>query len=329
MKVLVTGADGLLGNNLVRELLEREYQVSVLLLDRKKKSTALEALPLTFHYGNILDVTELENAVRGNDMVIHAAASTQVFPPRDHMIHEINVRGTANVIEACLKHGIKRLIHIGTANSFQPGSIENPGTEDGPYTGAQYGLDYIDSKYEAQKKVLDAVKTRGLNAVVLNPTFMIGPYDSKPSSGAMVMALYKKKIPAYTHGSKSYIAVKDAAVAISNALTMGRTGECYLLSNFNLTHREAFTIMGKAIDVKPPKIGLPSFLIRLIGSIGSLLAKLRQHAPAITKEIAVLSCGHHCYSGEKARRELKMPCTDLGEATKGCLDWLKANGYTK
>jgi len=329
MKILVTGADGLLGNNLVRELLQRNHEVSVFLLDEKQDAIGLENLPVIRHYGNILDQQAIDQAIEGKDMVIHAAASTQVYPPRAAFIGEINVKGTSNVIEACLRHGIKRLIHVGTANSFAPGNKDNPGTESGPFTGERYGLDYIDSKYHAQKLILDAIKNRGLKALVVNPSFMIGPYDSKPSSGTMILALYRKKIPAYTKGSKSYIAVKDAAVAISNALNMGKDGECYLLGNYNLTHREAFEIMGGAIGVKPPSIQLPSFLIHFIGKSGSVIGRLTGKSPSITKEIALLSCGDHCYSGEKARKELKMPVTKLEIATKECIEWFKAKGYTQ
>jgi len=327
MKVLVTGADGLLGNNLVRELLARNIEVSVLLFNQNKSNTVFDKLPLKRYYGNITDSKVVDEAVAGHDMVIHAAASTQVFPPRSQVIYQINVDGTKNVIDACLKHHIKRLIHVGTATSFPPGNKEHPGVESGDYCGFQYGLDYLDSKYKAQQLVLEAVKAKGLQAIIVNPTFMIGPYDGKPSSGAMVMALAQKKIPGYTDGAKTYIAVKDAAIAIANSLTVGKIGECYLLGNFNYTHHEAFKIIGNAIGAEPPQIKIPASLICIFGAINSMIGRISGKYPAITKEIAKLSVGYHCYSGEKARRELNMPCTDLSIAAKECKDWFVANGY--
>mgnify|MGYP000486393748 FL=1 len=208
MKILLTGADGLLGNNLVRELLSRNYKVSVMLLNEQLPTLGLNDLPLQRYFGNILDRSAVANAISGHDMVIHAAAATQVYPTRDSIIHEVNVTGTRNVVAACLEYDVKRLIHIGTANSFTPGSKQKPGDENGSYIGYKYGLDYFDSKYEAQKFVVNAVTEKGLNAVIVNPTFMIGPYDTKPSSGALILALYHKKIPIYTKGSKTYVAVK-------------------------------------------------------------------------------------------------------------------------
>ena len=112
MKVLITGADGLLCNNLVRELLSREYEVSVMLLNDQLHTLGLNELPIQRYFGNVLDKSAVENAISGHDMVIHAAASTQLYPARDSIIHEVNVTGTSHVIESCLNNNVKRLIHI-------------------------------------------------------------------------------------------------------------------------------------------------------------------------------------------------------------------------
>lgn len=327
MKVLLTGADGVLGNNLARELLSRNYEVSVMLLHEQLPAKGLIGLPVQRHFGNILDSSAVNKAISGHDIVIHAAASTQVYPARDSIIHEVNVNGTNNVIEACLKHRVKRLIHIGTANSFAPGSKQNPGNENGSYDGYKYGLDYIDSKYKSQNLVLSAVTTKGLNAVIVNPTFMIGPYDTKPSSGALILALYNKKIPVYTHGSKTYVAVKDAAVAVVNSITLGQAGECYILGSYNLSYKEAFELIAETIGVRAPKITLPSQIIKLYGNYNSWYGTFSRKVPPVTKELARLSCEHHCYSGEKARQHLQMPCTDMHIAVKECFEWFQQNGY--
>ena len=328
IKVFLTGADGLLGNNLVRELLSRNYEVSVMLLNEQLPTLGLNGLPVQRNFGNILDRSAVANAISGHDIVIHAAASTQVYPARDSIIHEVNVNGTSHVIEACLKHGVKRLIHIGTANSFAPGSKQKPGNENSSYQGYKYGLDYIDSKYEAQNLVLNAVTTKGLNAVIVNPTFMIGPYDTKPSSGALILALFNKKIPIYTQGSKTYVAVKDAAVAIVNSITLGQQGECYILGNHNLSYKEAFELIAETIGVNAPIFSLPSQLVKLYGMYNSWYGKLSGRIPSVTREMAMLSCEHHCYSGEKARQQINMPCTDMRIAVKECFEWFQQNGYT-
>jgi dihydroflavonol-4-reductase len=327
MKILITGADGLLGNNLVRECLSRKHEVGVMLLSEKATPQGLVGLPLKRFYGNILDEKLVRSAIQGFDVVIHLAASTQVNPPKDKKITEINVLGTKHVIQACLDFQVKRLIHVGTANSFAPGSIEHPGTEENGYSGQAYGLDYFDSKYAAQKLILESVKNNSLNAIVVNPTFMIGPFDTKPSSGALLLSLHKKQIPFCTPGSKTYIAVKDACVAICNSIEMGRSGQCYILGTENYTYKDFFQLVSSTLGFSTPKLGLPSFLIKSYGNFNSFLSKTTGKIPVLSKEMARLACENHCYSGEKARKELKMPHTPLSIAIKESYRWFEENGY--
>jgi dihydroflavonol-4-reductase len=301
--------------------------VSVLLSEGIKSPT-LDGLPITVYYGNILKPESLDAPFKNNDVVIHCAAATDVFPARNKFVNTVNIEGSQNIINACLKHSIKRLIYTGTANSFSFGaSKEKPGVEDTPYISLRYGLDYMDSKRYAQDMVLEAVKNKGLPAVVVNPTFMIGPYDTKPSSGQMILALHKGKVPGYTKGGKNYVAVKDAAVAISNAIDKGRIGECYILGNENLTYKEAFDKIADAVGAKPPKIQMEDIFVKFYGALSSFLAGVFKFNPAVTKELAIISCDHHYYSAEKARKELDLPQTPIETAAKECFEWFKENDY--
>ncbi len=326
MKVLVTGGDGVLGSNLVRELLSRNYEVSVL-LEAGKESPTLDGLNIKRFHGNILNADDLNKAFEGNEVVIHGAASTSVFPARNPIVNKVNIDGTQNMIDAALKHKVKRFIFVGTANSFGFGDDNEPGKEGNPYKSIKYGLDYMDSKRYAQEKVLKAVKDFDLPALVVNPTFMIGPYDSKPSSGAMVLAIHNGKVPGYTTGGKNYVAVKDAATAIANATTMGKIGECYILGNVNLTYQEAFQTIANAIGAKAPTRKLSSFMVKTYGSINSLFAKVFKYYPAVTKELAIISCEKHYYSPEKARKEIGLPQTPIEIAIKECYTWFEENNY--
>jgi dihydroflavonol-4-reductase len=327
MKILVTGPDGVLGSNLVRELLKRNHSVSVLLLEGTESPT-LEGLSITSYYGNILKPETLDVPFKNNEIVIHCAAATSVFPARNEFVNTVNIEGSRNIVNACLKHSIKRLIYVGTANSFSFGtSKDEPGVENTPYASLRYGLDYMDSKRYAQDLVLEAVRNQGLPAIIINPTFMIGPYDSKPSSGKMILALYHGKVPGYTQGGKNYVAVKDVAVAIANAIDKGKIGECYICGNENLTYKEAFDKLANAIGAKPPKLKMPDFMVKFYGAFSSLMAKIFKFEPAVTKELAIISCDHHYYSSEKARKELDLPQTPIETAAKECFEWFKENNY--
>ncbi len=326
MKILITGADGVLGSNLVRVLLSRNYEVSVL-LENKNNSFTLDGLDITKVRGDILNPEDIDNIIKDKDIVIHCAANTCIWPPRSEIVNKTNINGTKNIINSVLKFNIKKLVYIGTANSFGFGSIENPGNETNPYLSKKYGLDYMDSKHQAQNLVLDAVRNQNLPAVVVNPTFIIGPFDSKPSSGAMILSIYKGKIPGYTKGGRNYIAAKDAAVGIANAITKGRIGECYILGNENLRYKEAFEKISKTIGTKPLNIKLPNFIVKSYGYLCSLNAAITKKVPTITYELSLISCENHYYSAQKAVEELDLPQTPIEVGIEECFKWFKENNY--
>lgn len=328
MKILVTGADGLLGSNLVRELLLRGHEIRAFVQPGRQQKT-LEGLSIEKFAGNLLNEDEVIKAAEGCDAIIHCAASTAVWPIRSEIINKVNIDGTKNVIQAVYKNKIQRLIYVGTANSFGFGSKEQPGVEGNPYKSAMYGLDYMDSKYKAMQVVLEEVRKNSLPAVIVNPTFMFGPYDSTPSSGAMIVALYKGKVPGYTKGGRNYLCAKDAAVALANALTKGRVGECYILGNENLSYNEIFTKISSTIGVKAPSIAIPAVFAKLYGHIGSLMGKITGKAPAVSYPLARIANDYHYYSPSKARKELELPQTPVETGIRESFEWLKENGYLK
>lgn len=328
MKVFITGADGVLGNNLVRLLLNRAYEVKVF-IETGKKAACLEDLDIERSSGSILDYDELKAAMHGCDIIIHAAAKTDTWPSRHVDYWKINVEGTRNIINAFKETGAKRLLHIGTANSFGPGDESNPGDESSPYAAGRYKLDYMSSKYAAQQEILASVKEEGLDAVVLNPTFMLGPYDSKPSSGTMILALNSGKIPGYPPGGRNFVHVGDVAVAIANAIDKGKKGECYILGNENLTYKEAFRKMARALDVKAPSVRMPGVLTLIYGTLISVASSLFRFTPSLTYAMALISIEKHFYSSEKAAGELDMPRTPIDEALSEAVRWFRENGYLK
>jgi dihydroflavonol-4-reductase len=325
-KIFVTGGDGLLGSNLVRELLNRDFQVSVLIQPGRKVQT-LDGLEIERIEADLLDRDALIAASAGADAIIHVAALTNVWPSRGDIYHQINVVGTEHIIAAALTHQVKRLVHVGSASAFFYGSKEAAGDESRVRHKTPYGLDYIDTKTAGQELVLQAVREKDLPAVVVNPTFMIGAYDSKPSSGAMIVALAKGKVPGYTAGGKNWVHVRDVAQGICLALEKGRIGECYIMGHENLSYQEAFSRMAKAIGKKPPRIGLPSPIVKFTGLLGSALGTLTGKTPALSYPMARVSCDGHYFSPAKAVRELGMPQTPIEEAAKDAYQWFQENGY--
>lgn len=325
MVILVTGADGLLGSNLTRSLLVRGYSVRAMIQPGRKTGT-LDNLDIERVSADLLDTESLTKAFAGVDVVIHTAALVSIWPSRNVNAYRINIEGTQNVIDKALENGVKRMIHVGTANSFGFGSKQSPGNETLPYEGDKYGLDYMDTKYSAHNLVLDAVKKYGLPALIVNPTFMIGPYDSEPASGAMISAIYHGKINGYAPGGRNYIHVKDAAEAIANSVTSGEIGEAYILGHSNLNYQEAFDLIGKTIGAKSPTFRIPKWLIHFVGLLGSAWGNLSGRKPMISYPMARISCHEHYYNPAKAISILKLPQTPIHIAIQESFDWMKKAG---
>jgi dihydroflavonol-4-reductase len=324
--IFVTGGDGLLGSNLVRHLLARGEAVRVMLQPGRRVQT-LDGLDIERVEADLLDPEAVTRAMAGCDRVIHIAALTNVWPSRGPLYHQINVEGTRHVVAAALAHGVTRFIHVGSAASFQYGTRELPGDETRPNPRSPYGLDYIDTKTRGQEVVLQAVAEQGLPALVVNPTFMIGAYDSKPSSGAMLIGIAQRKTPGYSPGGKNWVYVGDAATAICNALTMGRIGACYILGHENLSYADAFRRISAAMQVPFPSIAVPKPVILAAGAIGSLIGRITGKTPVLTWPMARIACDGHYFSPAKAVRELQMPQTPIEVAVQEASDWFRANGY--
>jgi len=327
MKVLITGADGMLGSSICRETLDQGYQVRVFVLPNSPCKT-LENLPVEIFYGNLLDENSMEKAIEGCDAVINVAASTQIWPRRSPVIHKINYDGVVSMVNLAKKKNVRRFIQIGTANSFGHGGPENPGTEESSFMGESYKMDYVDSKYQAQQFLLNEA-SNGFPAIIINPTYMIGPYDSGPSSGKMILALYEGKLPGFTSGMKNFVASKDVAVAAVNALKWGEPGSCFIAGNENLTFEQMFRMACNVRNIPFRLKRVPNGIIYTVGFFSSIWARISGKAPKLGFHMSKQATMKQCYDPSKAREILKMPSTPIEAAIEDCLSWWKANEYVK
>jgi dihydroflavonol-4-reductase len=322
MKVLVTGANGFLAANVVRTLLKRNYEVRGM-VRRNSDTRSLEGLSFELNYGNITSEPDVDKAVEGCEIVIHVAADTSQRYSEAGPLRKVNVDATKLFIEASKKHRVRRLIFISTGNTIDFGTREKPGHEGNSLGKLFEKSGYALSKLEAETLIIDEVKNNGLNAVIMNPTFMIGPYDSKPSSGRIFKMMYPNRIVFIPKGGKNFTPVKDAAVAICNAIDKGRSGERYLLAGENLSYSEFLKIVKKGR--KNIQITIPGWLLISIGAIGSLLRNL-----GIPFELsltnALILCANDYYTPAKAVSELNMPQTPIPLAVDEAIAWFKEHG---
>lgn len=322
--VLLTGADGFLGSNVARVLVDRGYAVRAL-VEKGRDTGTLSGVKVERVEGSLLDLAALPSLVAGADAIVHTAASTAVWPDRIPSMRALNVEAALSLAEAARNAGVKTFVHVGSASSFAWGPRDKPGSEEGPYGSGRFGVDYMDTKREAQDRVL-SLDAPGFRVVVVNPTFMFGPYDSKPSSGEMIIALASGSVPGYTDGGRSFADVRSVARGIALALEKGRGGQCYILGGENLPYREAFGVIARTVGALPPKHRMPAWASLAFGALGSALAALTGKAPRLSLAMAKISLEGQYYDSAKATRELGYLPGRLEDAVAAAAAWFRERG---
>ncbi|MFA5330390.1 MAG: NAD-dependent epimerase/dehydratase family protein [Prolixibacteraceae bacterium] len=325
MKVLVTGANGLLASNLVRELLHSGYEVRGMVRE-SSNLLSLKKVEIELFKGEITSQADVRKAFAGCEVVVHAAANTSQCPANYGAYKKTNVDATQLILDEAVRRDVEKFIFVSSANAFNPGSKANPGTEESSFsTNEKSG--YMVSKYMAQNLVLDDFKRSGLPVVVVNPTFMLGRYDARPSSGQIILMAHQKSLMACPPGGKNFVHVSDVARGIVNAIRFGKLGECYLLANENLTYREFFEKL-RMVNVRPQTlVQLPRQAVRLAGSAGSLFENISGKPAKLNALNARLLCTDNYYSAAKAVVELNLPQTPISQAIEDALEWFEQYGY--
>jgi dihydroflavonol-4-reductase len=326
-KVLVTGGNGFLGNHIVRQLLMAKYEVKAFVL-KGTPTFSLDSLDVETFIGDLMNLTDIQMAMNGCDYLIHTAAVTDVWPAKNRQSWLINFELVQLIIQALKTSSIKKMIHVGTANSFGFGSFEKPGDEQTPFNKGIALFDYILSKKTAQDFLLQQAQDKPpVPVVILNPTFMIGSGDSKPGSGAMIVSLMKGKVPGYTNGGRSFASVKDVASAAVVAIKKGRIGECYIVGGVNLSYRKFFDVVSHVSGIKPLKRFIPTWLAISIAGVLEIVAKLKRRKPVLTINMAKVSGQYHFYDSSKASRELDYQITPIEESIQEAVAWFREHGY--
>ncbi len=319
-KVLVTGANGLLGANVVRALINNGYEVRAFVRPQSNR-TGLQNIDIEFFEGELLNKDDVIKAAQGCHYIIHTAALTALSPAGFDEFFKVNVTATRFLINAAKDNNIKRFIYISTANCLTNGSLSNPGTEDSGFMPWLKKSNYAYTKYLAQQEVLREAKENNFPAIVVNPTFLIGPFDSKPSSGKLLLYANNNKILFYPPGGKSFIDAEYAAQAIVNALSLGKNGEIYLLAGENLTYKDFFRQVATVTGKRKILIPVPKPIIILAGGIMSMTGKILQTNFSFNLTNAKLLVLDNYFSADKARTELRLKPTDVKHAIIKALKW--------
>ena len=327
--VFVTGPDGLLGSNVVRELLNQGYLVRAMVQKGRNAKTIKNLEGVEIVHGDLLEPEKINELVKGCDQVIHIAAFTASWPSRSKKFFKVNVHGTRNVIDAALKHNVEKFIFISSSNTQGfTRSKRNPGDETTPWKGDQ-GMDYALSKRTAHVMVERAYREEGLPATIICPGFMFGPYDSGPTSGQLLIKAWHRSLKFATRGGKNFVAARDVAAATVNALREPTNGETFICGNANLTFKELFQTIEDVTGIPQPKTVIPAFIVNMAGAIMDFISKITHKQPLLSLPMAKNANERMYYGAGKAVKKLKMPQTDIRAAIRETYQWFGKNGYLK
>jgi len=224
-------------------------------------------------------------------------------------------------------HGIRHLVHASTVNTIGYGSADRPADEQAPVEAPFDRSLYAESKRRGEEILrAAAVSHPDWHVVVVNPGFMLGPMDVKPSSGRLLLTGYRKPLMAAPRGGKSFVDVRDVAAAMVNALTRGRNGERYIAvsSHGHLTIKELYRLQAEVMGYRQRVVTLPDGLVRVAGRVGDLMRWMGVRTELSTCNVRQLMVREY-YDNRRAVEELAMPETELGESIRAFHRWRNEN----
>jgi dihydroflavonol-4-reductase len=333
MRVLVTGATGFIGANVVRAHLKRGDTVRCL-VRKTSPSLALDGLGVEKIEGSLSDAGGLVRALQGCDGVQHIAGLFDPSPGGAARMREVHVDGTRRLLEAAAQAGVRRVVLCSSSITVGWGPLDRPGDEDTPIPDADRvfppgsGLRaYLDTKRESEALAVVAAE-QGVEVPIVNPDYVIGPWDLKPTSGALIVAIARRPIPFYPAGGKCFVDAGDCGQGHVLALERGVAGRRYLLGNHNMSYKDFMTLVARIVGSAPPFLPLPGLVVGLASRAGALYAAFGPGGKAGFDPTVITSMQEKRYrNGARARTELGLPCTSVESAVETAWTWFREHGY--
>ncbi len=323
-RTFVTGGTGHIGANLVRALVARGEEVKALV--RSPGDRALAGLDVEEVRADLRDVDGLRRAMAGCDRVYHLAALVSLRPGARREMFDVNVLGTKHVMAACLAAGVARVVHCSTFGAVGRSEDGGPSDETCAVNPFDTALDYDLSKVHAELEVHRACAA-GLDAVIVNPTGVVGPWDWKPSSvGQTIVDFARRRIPAYVSGAVDLVAMRDVVEGLRLAAERGKTGQRYILSTERITIDALLDELARLTGAPRPRVRLSPRLMVPVAHLSSLVMRtfFPRMPPRFTPGTIALLGDGRCATTQKAQRELGYCPTSVFAALREQYDWFRA-----
>ena len=297
---MVTGGTGLVGSHLLKKLSADHIKTKALYRSQIPDSQYpdVEWVP-----GDIVDIISLEEAMRNVDVVFHCAAVVSFNPKKKNELFHTNVEGTANVVNAAIDAGIKKLVYVSSVAAL--GRQATPGEmidEKVAWNEKEENSQYAKSKYAAENEVWRGIG-EGLNAVIVNPSIILGGGDWSKTSTEIFKTVYDE-FPWYSEGINGFVDVEDVVNAMLLLSESNIAAERFILSGTNATYKQVFDLIAKGFGKKSPHKKITSFLAGVVWRLKAVKSIFTGRAPMVTKETAETALSIIKYNGSKIAKAL-------------------------
>jgi len=306
MRILVTGATGFVGSVIVPELVRKfgSDSVSTYVLPGDRIPESWKHQKIRIIYGDITDEKRILEAAREKTHVIHLAGLISYWRRDFSRLMRVNWLGVRAVVEACLRAGVGRLVHVSSVGAIgfrKRGELIDEAT---PFNWPPY-FHYMTSKYLGQRAVEEAAQRKGLNAIIFNPASIMGPGDPvlETPHNQLYARVYGGRMFGSFRGGLGVVDVRDVSAAVIKGLDRGRAGERYLLVGANLSYPDVLRLIGKHAGRPVHPFPVPASLLAAAGLSLELMSHLTRKKPLFTYSYGRLSGWTTFYSNEKSRRD--------------------------
>jgi dihydroflavonol-4-reductase len=324
-RVAITGASGLVGGNLAAELIAAGHQV-VAIRRAGSKTAHLDDLAIEWREAELGSTAAMTRAFAGAACVFHCAAAVSVKRAITPAMMTTNVTGTANVIDAVVAAGVARLVHTSSVVAVGLSTDGQPCDETARWNFDSEGL--VDAYAITKRRAEDLVHAARdrVDAVIVNPTYMFGPRDARPSSGRLILDVARRRVPGWTPGYNNFVDVRDVARGMIAAWQRGRRGERYILAGHDMTYGDVMRAIAAAAGTRPPRLRVPWPAAWLFGQWGDLVERTGREPVVNSTQIRYAFSDRFRFRSDKAARELGYQVSPLEPALRDAIAWFRGHG---
>lgn len=303
-KVFITGGTGFLGSYVIKELVGKGYAVKALRRSTKLPFYISPAIFASVEWvdGDVLDIAALDDAMKGVDVVIHAAATVSFHKEDRARMYKVNIDGTANMVNVAIENNISRFVHVSSVAAIGRSSIGDEVTEDKKWESSSVNTHYAKTKYSAEMEVWRGMG-EGLNVIIANPSTIVGYGDWNSSSCSLFKTVYNG-FPWYSDGINGFVDVEDTARAIVLLMESSISGERYIINSDNWPFQKLFNSIADTFGTKRPTRKASPFLGQIAWRIEKLKSLFTGKKPPLTRENAKVAHSKTYFSNRKIREAL-------------------------